>query len=264
MRKAGFWMPEDKKEPAFVRLENISKSFNHVKALVDASLCAYEGEVLAIVGDNGAGKSTLIKILSGVLKPDGGKIYVGDKTFDFLDVSSALDAGISTVYQDLSLGNSMDVASNIFLGHEMTKCGFLDKKTMRGESEKLLQELEIDIQDSRAIVGDLSGGQRQGVAVARLVHHGGRVLIFDEPTAAMGVVESQHTLDFIKSLAQKGMVVMLICHNLQQVFDTADRIAVMRHGRVIAEDCKSNMTMKDVLALLTSADHLAETGAKES
>ena len=251
-------MKNDKSESPYVRLDNISKSFNHVKALVDASLSAYEGEVLAIIGDNGAGKSTLIKILSGVLKPDGGKIVVGGQVFDSLDVTSALEAGISTVYQDLSLGNSMDVASNIFLGHEITKHGLLDKKAMRKESERLLEELEIDIQDSRAIVGDLSGGQRQGVAVARLVHHGGHVLIFDEPTAAMGVVESEHTLKFIKSLAQKGMAVMLICHNLQQVFDTADRIAVMRHGRVIAEDEKSNMTMKDVLALLTCADHLVK------
>ena len=252
-------MSNKKGQAPYVRLDNISKSFNHVKALVDASLSAYEGEVLAIIGDNGAGKSTLIKILSGVLKPDSGKIVVGEKTFDSLDVNKALEVGISTVYQDLSLGNSMDVASNIFLGHEITKCGFLDKKAMRAESERLLEELEIDIQDSRAIVGDLSGGQRQGVAVARLVHHGGHVLIFDEPTAAMGVVESEHTLNFIKSLAQKGMAVMLICHNLQQVFDTADRIAVMRHGRVISEDEKSNMTMKDVLALLTSADHLVKT-----
>ena len=251
-------MNNDKSESPYVRLDNISKSFNHVKALVDASLSAYEGEVLAIIGDNGAGKSTLIKILSGVLKPDGGKIVVGGQTYDSLDVTSALEAGISTVYQDLSLGNSMDVASNIFLGHEITKHGLLDKKAMRKESERLLEELEIDIQDSRAIVGDLSGGQRQGVAVARLVHHGGHVLIFDEPTAAMGVVESEHTLKFIKSLAQKGMAVMLICHNLQQVFDTADRIAVMRHGRVIAEDEKSIMTMKDVLALLTCADHLVK------
>ena len=249
-------MSDYKDRTPYVRLENISKSFNHIKALVDASISAYDGEVLAIIGDNGAGTSTLIKILSGVLKPDSGKIIVGDKTFDNLDVASALRAGISTVYQDLSLGNSMDVASNIFLGHELTSFGLLATKEMHKRSEELLAELEIDIQDSHAIVGDLSGGQRQGVAVARLVHHGGHVLIFDEPTAAMGVIESEHTLNFIKSLAQKGLAVMLICHNLQQVFDVADRIAVMRHGRVIAEDIRENMTMKDVLALLTSADHL--------
>lgn len=250
------YMNSDSKKPSnpSVDLVGIHKSFNHVRALVDANLQAFPGEVLAIVGDNGAGKSTLIKILSGVLKPDSGLIKVNGKEYDSLTVTESLNAGISTVYQDLSLGNSLDVASNIFIGTELTKFGLLDSKKMHEQSKKLLKELEVDIPDTHAIVGDLSGGQRQGVAVARLVHHGGNILIFDEPTAAMGVVESAHTLKFIKSLAKKGMTVVLICHNLSQVFEFADRLAVMRHGSVLVEKSIYDISMKNVLEILTTAD----------
>lgn len=237
-----------------VRLTNINKKFNHVIAIEDATLEAYRGEVLAIIGDNGAGKSTLIKILSGVLKPDSGEIRIGDKTYDKLTVDEALDAGVCTVYQDLALGNTMDVASNIFLGEEITRHGILQKKEMHSQSRELLDRLEIDIPNTREEVRYLSGGQRQGVAVARLVHRGGNILIFDEPTAAMGVTESEHTLQLIKSLAEKGMVVIIICHNMAHVFKIADRIAVMRHGKVIIETPADNLTMKQVVELLTSAD----------
>lgn len=237
-----------------VRLANIKKKFNHVVALDDATLEAYRGEVLAIIGDNGAGKSTLIKILSGVLQPDSGEIRIGNRTFDKLTVEESREAGVSTVYQDLALGNTMNVAENIFVGDEIVEHGILRKKEMHMQARKLLDNLEINIQDTRVAVSNLSGGQRQGVAVARLVRSGGDILIFDEPTAAMGVAESEHTLQLIKSLAEKDMVVIIICHNMAHVFKIADRIAVMRHGRVIIETPAENLTMKQVVELLTSAD----------
>lgn len=241
---------------SYVKLNHICKNFNHVKALNDASIEAFKGEVLAIVGDNGAGKSTLIKILSGVLRPDSGEIKIGEKSYSSLSVSEALNAGVSTVYQDLALANTLNVTTNIFIGQEITKHGILQKDEMDRQARKLLDDLDVDIPDTAEIAGNLSGGQRQGIAVARLVNRGGNILIFDEPTAAMGVVEASRTLKLIRSLADKGMVVIIICHNLTQVFDTADRVAVMRHGKVLVEKPASESSMHEVVALLTSADKI--------
>ncbi|MBP3896962.1 MAG: sugar ABC transporter ATP-binding protein [Mogibacterium sp.] len=239
---------------SFVQLKNINKRFNHVIALENASVNANKGEVLAIIGDNGAGKSTLIKILSGVLQPDGGEIIIDGKSFDRLTVDEALKNGVCTVYQDLALGDTMDVAANFFIGREITKFGVLQKKEMHRQSRELLDRLEINIPDTRESVKDLSGGQRQGVAVARLIHRGGNILIFDEPTAAMGVAESERTLELIRGLADKGMVVIMISHNMAHVFRIADRVAVMRHGHVIVETETENLSIKQVVELLTSAD----------
>lgn len=241
---------------SYVRLQHIYKSFNHIKALEDVSIQAYKGEVLAIVGDNGAGKSTLIKVLSGVLQPDSGQIQIGDKKYDGLSVKTASRAGVSTVYQDLALANTLDVTTNIFIGQEVIKYRLLQKKEMKRKARQLLNSLDVDIPDTSEIVGNLSGGQRQSVAVARLINKGGEVLIFDEPTAAMGVVESSKTLKLIKNLAKRGMVVILICHNLAQVFQVADRIAVMRHGKVLVEKPIEQSSMHEVVSLLTSADEI--------
>ena len=241
---------------SYVRLQHIYKSFNHIKALEDVSIQAYKGEVLAIVGDNGAGKSTLIKILSGVLQPDSGQIQIGDIKYDGLSVKTASRAGVSTVYQDLALANTLDVTTNIFIGQEVIKRRLLQKNEMKRKARQLLNSLDVDIPDTSEIVGNLSGGQRQSVAVARLINKGGEVLIFDEPTAAMGVVESSKTLELIKNLAKRGLVVILICHNLAQVFQTADRIAVMRHGKVLVEKPIEQSSMHEVVSLLTSADEI--------
>ncbi len=241
---------------SYVRLRHIYKSFNHVKALEDVSIQAYKGEVLAIVGDNGAGKSTLIKILSGVLQPDSGHIEIGGKKYNSLSVESASRAGVSTVYQDLALANTLDVTTNIFIGQEIINHRLLQKEEMNRKAMELLNDLDIDIPSTSEIVGNLSGGQRQSIAVARLINKGGEVLIFDEPTAAMGVIESSKTLKLIKNLAKRGMVVILICHNLAQVFQIADRIAVMRHGRVLVEKPIEHSSMHEVVALLTSADEI--------
>ena len=243
---------------AYIKAIELHKEFGHVKALRGVSVSAYEGEILAIVGDNGAGKSTLIKILSGVLRPDQGTISVGEKEFTGLTTREAIEAGVSTVYQDLALGNTMDVASNLFLGNEKTRFGFLKKKEMYREAEKLLIDLDIKIPDVTVPVGNLSGGQRQGVAVARLVNRGGKVFIFDEPTAAMGLNETNAVLKLIRKLASDGYVVIVISHNMPQVFDISDRICVMRQGKVIGQMKTCDTTMDEVVSMITGAKEMKE------
>lgn len=237
----------------FLKIRDLYKQFGHVQALRGVSVQAYEGEVLAIVGDNGAGKSTLIKILSGVIEPDEGEIEIDRKIYRSLTPRKAINVGVSTVYQDLALGNTMDVASNLFLGSEITHGGFLKKKKMNEEARKLLDDLDIQIPDVTVPVGNLSGGQRQGVAVARLVHKGGRLLIFDELTAAMGLNESSAVLKLIKKLAAEGYAVIIISHNLPQVFHISDRICVMRQGKVMRELLTEDTTMDEVVSLITGA-----------
>ena len=224
---------------AYLKAIELHKDFGHVQALRGVSVAAYEGEVLAIVGENGAGKSTLIKILSGV--------YTG------LTTRGAIEAGVSTVYQDLALGNTMDVTSNLFLGNEHSRFGFLKKKAMNKKAEELLRNLDIRIPDVTIPVGNLSGGQRQGVAVARLVNRGGKVFIFDEPTAAMGLNETNAVLKLIRRLASDGYVVIVISHNMPQVFDISDRICIMRQGRVIGEMKTCETTMDEVVSMITGA-----------
>lgn len=237
----------------FLEVHDIVKRFGPVTALDGVSLKASLGEILAIVGDNGAGKSTLIKILSGVLVPDAGTIIINGRAYTSLSPKTALNAGISTVYQDLALADTRDVAANIFLGRELTRWGFLDNRQMYTQAKQLIEDLGINIPDVRLPVAVLSGGQRQGTAVARAIHQGGKLFIFDEPTAAMGLKESRTVLELIQKLAGQGLGVIIISHNLQQVFEISHRICVMRHGKIVAVVRTAETSMEEIVAMITGA-----------
>ena len=242
-----------KPEPV-IKIYHLSKSFGNIEALIDVSLEIYTGEILAIVGDNGAGKTTLIKLLSGALTPDRGQIMVGDKSYSSMTPGKAISLGISTVYQDLALVDCRDVVSNIFLGKEPVYAGFLvDKRRMQKEAAQVLQDLQINIPSLHTPVGLLSGGQRQGVAVARAVFQGGKVIIFDEPTAAMGLQESAKIIKLLQKLREECLAVVVISHNLHQVFEISDRICVMRHGRVAAICETEHSSPQEIVGLIMGA-----------
>ncbi|MGO5051244.1 ATP-binding cassette domain-containing protein [Lachnospiraceae bacterium LCP25S3_G4] len=249
---------ENKSNKVCLRAQNIYKSFRHVEALqgVDIEVC--QGEILAIVGDNGAGKSTLIKVLNGVLQPDKGTIEIMGEKVEHLTPKKALTYRVSTVYQDLALANTRSTVANVFLGHEITKCGLLQIKIMKSITEELIKGLDIHLPDIDEPVGMLSGGQRQGVAVARAIHQGGKILIFDEPTAAMGLNEATAVLKLIKKLSKDGYAVIIISHNLQQVFQVATKICVMRQGCVINTVYSEASTMDEVVSMITGVVDLSK------
>lgn len=215
-------------------VKDITKHFRHIRALDGVSAEVREGSITAIVGDNGSGKSTLIKILSGTLRPDGGSMTVCGAEHPFLTVQRAMELGIRTVYQDLSLDNCKNSVENIFLGDELMHGPFLDRRAMRLEAERLLNDIRVNVPDLSEPVRNLSGGQRQGVAIARALRRPGRLLLLDEPTAAMGIHESHRTMGLLKELRDRGMTQLIISHNLHQVFDLADYIYVMRSGHIMA------------------------------
>lgn len=218
-----------------ISVNGISKSFGPISALCDVSLSVQQGLVTAIVGDNGSGKSTLIKLLSGNLAPDTGTITVEGREHTRLTIAQALQMGIRTVYQDLSLDDWKNSYENIFLGHERMRGPFLDRRRMEWEAADLLKRLEITIPDLTQPVRVLSGGQRQGIAIARAMLQPGRLLLLDEPTAAMGIRESHQTMQLLRRLRQEGHTLLIVSHDIYQVFDIADRIFVMRAGRCIAD-----------------------------
>lgn len=240
-----------------IRLRGISKNYGNIRALQGVNLDISMGEVLALVGDNGAGKSTLIKILSGAIKPSSGEIEIEGRVYSSLNPALAIRLGISTVYQDLALVDTRDVAANLFLGRELVKFGFwLDKKRMVKKSQELLKSLNVNIVDPHRIVSQLSGGQRQGIAVARAVNQGGKVIIFDEPTAAMGVKESEQILNLIKDLGAKGYGVIVVSHNLHHVFEISQRVCVMKQGQLVADLRTAQSNPNEIVNYITGANHL--------
>src|SRR5947209_5205712 len=253
-------MAEDKQRTPVLQARNISKRFGSVTALEHVDFELYSDEILALVGDNGAGKSTLIKILSGALIPDEGEILMDGQTVDIRSPQDARKHGIETVYQDLALAPALDIASNLFLGREERRPGplglilrNLDQSRMRKEAAAHMASLKIGLRSMRQPVETLSGGQRQGVAVARAVSWGKRVVIMDEPTAALGVKESGMVLELIRHVKARGVPVILISHNLPHVFEIADRIQVMRLGRRAGIARPADQTMDDVVAMMTGA-----------
>jgi simple sugar transport system ATP-binding protein len=237
----------------------IVKRYGHVQALQEADFDVRAGEVTALVGDNGAGKSTLIKILSGTVQPDAGTISFEGRS---VSIHSPLDArrlGLETVYQDLALAEDLDPAANLFLGRELMRpgvlgaVGFIDKRAMRSRAAESFGTLGIDLQDMDAEVGMLSGGQRQTVAVSRAATWASRVIFMDEPTAALGVVQAERVLDLIRRIRESGKSVVLISHNLPQVFQVADRIQVLRLGRRVVAFRADEVTMDEVVGAMTGA-----------
>ncbi len=242
-----------------LELVDIYKRFGPVHALDGVSFTLREGEIVGLVGDNGAGKSTLVKVMSGALQPDEGAIRFEGKEVTIPSPLAARSLGIETVYQDLAVIPHMDVEANLFLGRELTggqwwNGWLLDKGAMRRQAAEHIASLKVGLKSVRQAVGLLSGGQRQSVAVARSISWGRKVVIMDEPTAALGVRELRGVLDLIKRVKERGIAVVLISHNMPHVFELADRIFVMRHGREAGTLVTEQAEMRDVLGLITGVD----------
>ena len=241
--------------------KSLTKRYGKVVALDHCDFELYPGEILAVIGDNGAGKSTLIKALSGAVTPDEGEVYLEGKRVNFHSPNDARNAGIETVYQTLAMSPALSIADNMFMGREIRQEGFmgkvfrrLDKKKMEDFARQKLSDLGLmTIQNINQAVETLSGGQRQGVAVARAAAFGSKVIILDEPTAALGVKESRRVLELIQDVRNRGIPIILISHNMPHVFELADRIHVHRLGKRLCVIDPKNHNMSDAVAYMTGA-----------
>jgi D-xylose transport system ATP-binding protein len=246
-------------EPA-LRLTGISKAFGAVQALRNVDFEVYAGEVVGLVGDNGAGKSTLIKAISGVNIPDSGAIYVGGKHVSITKPSDANDLGIETVYQDLALCDNLDVVANLYLGREdrTTIIPYLvrpmNEIAMEQRTREVLDQLDVKIPSIRVPVASLSGGQRQSIAVAKTILRNAQVVLLDEPTAALGVAQTRQVLHLIRRLRDSGLAVVVISHNLADVFEVVDRVIVLRLGQRVATFDVRNTTPEQVVSAITGAE----------
>lgn len=250
--------PERPSMTALLKLTGVTKSFGAVRALTDVDFQLNEREVVALVGDNGAGKSTLVKVISGAQPGDEGSYWFDGSACSVKSPEDALALGIETVYQDLALFDNSDVAQNIFAGRESVRrvigIPFLQAKAMHAKAEQLLASLHIHIQSTRLSVKGMSGGQRQSVAIARAVAFGRKVVILDEPTAALGVPEQAKVLSLIGELKNRGFSVILISHNLHHIFEVSDRIHVLRQGRTAGVRVTRESTPDEIVRLITGGD----------
>ena len=238
-----------------LRISGVSKHFGTLQALRDVNIDIYPGEVVALLGDNGAGKSTLIKIISGSLHADSGKIIFEGEEARFDTPHQAKAAGIETVYQDLSLCPNADAVANFFMGRERTRrfLGFrvLKEREMLEETQKAMAEIGSKIPDLRVSVGNLSGGQRQAIELGRFVHWGGKLVLLDEPFAALGVEQTRRGLELVNRVKERGVAVVVITHNMLHAFQVADRMVVMRQGRVVGERVAENTAPEEIVGLIT-------------
>lgn len=246
--------------PPVFTLRGIGKSYGGVRALDGIDLDVMDGEVLAICGDNGAGKSTLIRIMSGAQPPSAGSLTLRGQKVRFRSPHDALLQGVATIYQDLALAPRLSIAANVFMGAEPTRAmlgpflRILDKGRMRREAQATLARLSPDLTDMRRPVDGLSGGQRQAVAIARALHWNAEVIIMDEPTAALGVRETAQVLGLIRRLKQEGHTVILISHNMADVVSLADRVAILRGGRKVADQPIGDLRADDLAHMIMSAN----------
>ena len=247
-------MADEQVTTPLLQVENVSKRFGGVHALKEVSLTLYPGEVLALAGDNGAGKSTLIKIISGVHHSDGGSLRYAGEEIRLDNPHQARAYGIETIYQDLALADNLDVGANVFLGREPVRkflgFPFVDRHRMRTEAEKTLRGLEIQINRLDVPIRSLSGGQRQSVAIGRAIHWKARVLIMDEPTAALGVPEQRKVMELIANLKESGVGIIFISHNLIDIFQASDRIMVLRRGSKVGERRTSETNSDEIVRLM--------------
>lgn len=247
-------MSEASREP-LLKVDNVHKRFGGTYASRGVSLELYPGEVLALAGDNGAGKSTLIKMISGVYQPDEGAVYYQSTAITGKNPQDVREMGIETIYQDLALADNLDVGINLFLGREKMRkvLGFipvLDRRTMREEARKALFDLGIEVNDLSLPVQNLSGGQRQAIAISRAVYWQAKVLIMDEPTAALGVPEQREVMALIERLKNQGVGIIFISHNLNDIFAVSDRIVVLERGRKAGERLTSETNDEEVVRLM--------------
>lgn len=245
-------VPVDTGTPA-LRLVGIRKSFGGVVAIKQFDLEVMPGEIVALVGDNGAGKSTLIKIISGLYQPTEGEIWLNGTSANFRDASDARSQGVEVVYQDLALVSDQPVYMNLFLGRELTKgpLGILDRKKMAQQTQELVETLDVRIPSARATLSDLSGGQRQGIAICRATHWASGLVLLDEPTAALGVAETAKVEETIAKLRARGAAVLIVSHNMEQVFRLADRVAVLRRGTQVGVKRIEDTTHNELVAMIT-------------
>lgn len=239
-----------------LEVRGIRKSFGAVEALKGVSFEVRSGEVLGLIGDNGAGKSTLVKCVAGIVKHDAGDILINGESVGFSSPKDAHECGIETVHQDLALIDSLDVTGNLFLNREITFgprfFGWMDKRRMHREAKKILESLHINIPSVRYPIDKLSGGQRQAVAVGRSVAWGRRIVLMDEPSAALGVEQSEHVLELIATLRDRGLVVLLVSHNMPEVLAACSRAVVLRHGSVVADIPLEGVDTRHLVQLITS------------
>jgi D-xylose transport system ATP-binding protein len=234
-------------------LRGIAKNFGPVQALKHVDLDVPAAQVTALIGDNGAGKSVLIKTIAGIYPPTSGHIFWQGREVHTHSPREASELGIATVYQDLALCDNLDIVQNMYLGHEATRFGQLDEITMELATKGLLSDLSVStVKSVRQLVASLSGGQRQAIAVARAVMGESRLVIMDEPTAALGVSQTAQVLDLVRTLASRGIAVILISHNLNDVFKVADRIAVMHLGNLVSQGPISNYDTSIAVDLITT------------
>jgi ABC-type sugar transport system ATPase subunit len=243
-----------------LEIRNLTKSFGSVQALRGVDFVLGRGEVVGLLGDNGAGKSTLVKCVSGVLRSDGGTILVDGNEVDIADAHRARELGIETVFQDLALVNTMDVASNLFLNREtlsrnplLRAIGWVDDRQMRRESEEILEKIGVKVASVKRPVSYLSGGQRQAISVGRAAGWGRHIVLMDEPAAALGVEQSRHVLDTVRRLRDAGVAILFISHNMQQVVEVCERAVVLFHGRKVGDVAIADVTPRDLVDLITGA-----------
>lgn len=244
-------MSKTEHETPLVELRDISIAFGGIKAVDHASVDLFPGEVVALLGHNGAGKSTLIKILSGAYKRDAGQIFINGEEVQIDNPRDAKKYGIETIYQTLAVADNVDAAANLYLGRELkTAWGTLDDIAMEAEARKVMGRLNPNFQRFKDPVSKLSGGQRQSVAIARAILFNARILIMDEPTAALGPQETEQVGDLIKQLKKEGIGIFLISHDIHDVFDLADRVSVMKNGQVVGHAKTSDVTKDEVLGMI--------------